>query len=338
MAKLSRTARFQDLRDKLDEETTAAQTTHSDHITLTRSSRASNPAHHANDARTSETAVEDNHSSTVMDELLGEVKQYNIDNGDRVIEDTQFNILKTLDSNPSRNSRRNAHMEVMEANEEAGGTTMNVLSQNPDVLSRPISPTNGLQQSPAAAKTEPVELPEAAEPAQQTEAPVKRDIDIAPIHFADRLEEEEIVLSEPEEETRVIETVSEAAGIRADDADTRDDLQLFDLGADDFDKTIRQQAQPEKYNSRKEMKKARKIEKAREQNSMQEAEILTDSLSSPTERIDYEPAAEPKKVKAVKEKEPSSGRTGNIVLTIMIILLVIAIAATLYLIWKARLL
>ena len=42
------------------------------------------------------------------DDLLDEVKQYNVENGYRYTDDTQINILKQLDGKETR--RRNAHL------------------------------------------------------------------------------------------------------------------------------------------------------------------------------------------------------------------------------------
>jgi hypothetical protein len=62
--------------------------------------------------------------SEVMNDLLGEVKQYNIDNGNRLDDDTQINILKTLD-NTSDQKRRSRHIVEMEE-EDSSGTTMRI--------------------------------------------------------------------------------------------------------------------------------------------------------------------------------------------------------------------
>lgn len=320
MAKLSRTARFQDLRDQLDEETTVAQTSPEEQIKLTRSSRSQNKALHANEGQPAASVqAEPAQTSTVMDDLLGEVKQYNIDNGDRAIEDTQINILKTLDSTQTRNSRRNAHMETMEANEEAGETTMNVLSQNVDVLfgqdsrnenKKPEKKAEDTEEHLFAADILPVSVPESEE----------NVIAVA----------EETPAEDDNEKTRAVEIG--LSDLVADEPVKHDQLEMFDLGADDFDRTIRQtQEQPVKFASRKEMKKARKKARVSEQKSMQQTEKMSESLSTPTEKISLDEMDDYSDEPAEKT---TASKAGNIALTLLIIILIIAIAATLYMIYK----
>ncbi len=64
-------------------------------------------------------------TSPVMEDLLGEVKQYNIDNGNRITDDTQINILKQLDST-SETRKRNQHVIPMETDDEDLGSTMKI--------------------------------------------------------------------------------------------------------------------------------------------------------------------------------------------------------------------
>ena len=134
MNKLSRTKRYQDLRNSLDEETT-----------LTRSnavinenadfSHANQPLHpHLEDSVRPNVEFQ---SSPVMDELLGEVKQYNIENGNRYEDDTQINILRQLDATPSV-PRKKAHIVEMEENPETMGNTLKLpksLNQELDIAS-----------------------------------------------------------------------------------------------------------------------------------------------------------------------------------------------------------
>lgn len=125
--KLSRTKRYEDLRNRLDEETTAAQEDKINQQTgFARLSRTQHKAlAHANDLNASVTpsrsSVKEatNNNSPVMEDLLGEVKRYNIDQGNRITDDTQINILRQLDQKPS-SMHRNTHIVPME--EETGGT------------------------------------------------------------------------------------------------------------------------------------------------------------------------------------------------------------------------
>lgn len=99
--KLSRTKRYEDLRNRLDEETTAAQEDKINQQTgFARLSRTQHKAlAHANDLNVStapsRSSVQEatNNNSPVMEDLLGEVKRYNIDQGNRITDDTQINNL-----------------------------------------------------------------------------------------------------------------------------------------------------------------------------------------------------------------------------------------------------
>ena len=109
MTQLSRKQKYQELRDRLDEETTAAQ---AQPVKLQRLSRvdsgshANKPLYPHDTVRVSPT-VKEMPTSPVMEDLLGEVKQYNIDNGNRITDDTQINILKQLDTTSSDTMKRN---------------------------------------------------------------------------------------------------------------------------------------------------------------------------------------------------------------------------------------
>lgn len=111
MPKLSRKEKYKDLRDSLDQESEPKSTTKQ-----VRTNRMAAPDFKA-DQKT---------RGPVIDDLLGEVKQYNLDNGDLVIEDTQMQILHDLSSQEQAAARRSVHFETMEQNEEAGGTTRNL--------------------------------------------------------------------------------------------------------------------------------------------------------------------------------------------------------------------
>lgn len=126
MAELSRKKKFQELRDRLDEETTVTQvesvsTYIGPYGKITRQgAHAAKPIHsyQKEEAAPQPSAVA---KSEVMSDLLGEVKQYNIDNGNRMEDDTQINILRTLESS-SEQKRRNKHFVPMEEEEKMGST------------------------------------------------------------------------------------------------------------------------------------------------------------------------------------------------------------------------
>lgn len=128
MTQLSRKQKYQELRNRLDEETTAAQ---AQPVKLQRLSRVDNGLSHANkplyphDTVKVSPTVKEMPTSPVMEDLLGEVKQYNIDNGNRITDDTQINILKQLDST-SETKKRNQHVIPMDTDDEDLGSTMKI--------------------------------------------------------------------------------------------------------------------------------------------------------------------------------------------------------------------
>lgn len=128
MTQLSRKQKYQELRDRLDEETTAAQ---AQPVKLQRLSRvdsgshANKPLYPHDTVRVSPT-VKEMPTSPVMEDLLGEVKQYNIDNGNRITDDTQINILKQLDTTSSDTMKINQHVIPMDTDDEDLGSTMKI--------------------------------------------------------------------------------------------------------------------------------------------------------------------------------------------------------------------
>ena len=116
MTQLSRKQKYQELRDRLDEETTAAQ---AQPVKLQRLSRVDSGSH-------ANKPLYPHDTSPVMEDLLGEVKQYNIDNGNRITDDTQINILKQLDTTSSDTMKRNQHVIPMDTDDEDLGSTMKI--------------------------------------------------------------------------------------------------------------------------------------------------------------------------------------------------------------------
>ena len=99
MAQFSRMKKYQDLRERLEEETT--ETSSNTKKDFSRSSRntSDTPGHANRPVRASHDAkvtpiTNQVPNSPVMDDLIDEVKQYNLDNGNIVSDDTQINILK----------------------------------------------------------------------------------------------------------------------------------------------------------------------------------------------------------------------------------------------------
>lgn len=115
MTKLSRKDKYRDLRSSIEQE--AVQTS----AKPERSIRMAAP-----DMRQDQRNQSRTDAVPVLEDLLGEVKQYNLDNGDLNLEDTQMQILHNLNSAQNAKARRSQHLVAMEQNEDAGGTTRNL--------------------------------------------------------------------------------------------------------------------------------------------------------------------------------------------------------------------
>ena len=117
MNKLSRTKRYHDLREQLDESTTVVDEEEKrSNPTLAQNnnlSHANQPLHPHEEEEVLSNKKSAEQTSRTMDELLGEVKQYNIENGSRVTDDTQINILRQLDGD-STSERKNRHFVEMD--------------------------------------------------------------------------------------------------------------------------------------------------------------------------------------------------------------------------------
>ncbi|MCF0246430.1 MAG: hypothetical protein HUJ55_06360 [Ileibacterium sp.] len=283
MAKLSRTNKYQELRDQLDEETTAAQTVSTPQIKLTRS-ETGNAIGHAKTSSSLISTLFEEKQSGVIDELVDEVKQYNIDNGERSAEDTQMNIFRTLDEEAAAAQKRKAHLETMEANDQdQGGTTMNMNAISIEQVSRPVV-------MKPAAEPEP-------EPVQE---PVKQEVEIT--------YEESLNLGQK--------------NLFADEETAEDNLELFDLGVDDFDQTRTQEIpeQPAKKAVKPKLAKELKINKKK-------VKAIPEQVAAASHQAMMEDEDE-------EEYEETGGKAGNIIMIVLILLLLGAIGYTIYLISK----
>lgn len=286
MQKLSRTERYQELRDRMDQETTAAAAAdQNEPIKLTRSSRVKDAqALHATEAKPFEPApaAKDSEapapSAAVIDELLGEVKQYNINNGNRIEEDTQLNIIHNLGEEMNMPSRRQSHLKTMETSDNAGGMTLDINVQNLETLNHPAQKA-GLILG-------------------------KKDLEV-------------------------------------DDVVEEDNLELFSLGSDEFDKTIQQESvAPRETESRKAAKKKKKkaapAEKP-EPKQNKKAPKAPKPVKSESQPPRYSDADFDEAMEEEMEEEQKGSKVGTIMMVILIIALLVAIAFTIYLISQAGL-
>lgn len=319
MAELSRKKRFQELRDQLDEESSTTQSQTSQPIKLSRSSRPT-AASHAGVSKAAPVSRTTQPTVAVMDELLGEVKQYNIDKGERILEDTQINILRTLDEGTDIEKRRRAHLETMEPNTDAGGTTMNINSKDIEQVSRQAAaPVKNLG---SEEKTADLDIPMIQNPSTVKD-------DVKPVKTEKTVKAAKTLKAGKDTRPATKDTgLLKDDGLTADLSEKDDQLEFFDLNADDFDKTIRQE-QPEQPVSRKEIKARKRQEKksSKKTQHMIEDTEPTDQYFQDTDQF------------ALQHEEPrKSSKIGNIILIVLILALIALIGYTIYLISRANLL
>lgn len=152
MTKLSRMDKYQALRDELDQDTTEANQVKPS-ITPTRLSRMAHAQELTRQNPTKPLLAEEG-KTPVLDNLIDEVKQYNLDQGTSLSDDTQINILKQLDG--SQNLHRNAHYMEMEEPEEQLGDTRKISME--DTLPSLLKTENWLTDRQPEPKEEPVIL------------------------------------------------------------------------------------------------------------------------------------------------------------------------------------
>lgn len=293
--KLSRTKRYQELRNRLDEETTAAQEDKINQQTgFARLSRTQHKAlSHASDhhAATSTFTYEDApKQSPVMEDLLGEVKQYNIEKGNRYTDDTQINILHQLDSR-SGITRRNTH--ILPVDEEESGTTMRMSKPAMDVDGvATYMPNQKLTRiNPVMTKPETVSVPEVEQ---------------------ERAEEDSITLSHDENKSVFLGNND----FLVDDTIDTDHLSLFDTKPSTHAEVKEAEQEPVQSKRVKKSSKSKKSEKRK---------TVSQDMPSAKIRMSTRDIED-------MEKEPKSrsGMIVNVILVVLVILLLASIAATLY--------
>lgn len=293
--KLSRTKRYQELRNRLDEETTAAQEDKINQQTgFARLSRTQHKAlSHASDhhAATSTFTYEDApKQSPVMEDLLGEVKQYNIEKGNRYTDDTQINILHQLDSRSSI-TKRNTH--ILPVDEEESGTTMRMSKPAMDVDGvATYMPNQKLTRiNPVMTKPETVSVPEVEQ---------------------ERAEEDSITLSHDENKSVFLGNND----FLVDDTIDTDHLSLFDT---------KPSTQAEVKEAEQEPVQSKRVKKSSKSKKSEKRKTVSQDMPSAKIRMSTRDIED-------MEKEPKSrsGMIVNVILVVLVILLLASIAATLY--------
>ncbi len=297
MAQLSRTKKYQEFRDKLDEETTAAQSQpvkpRLSRVQNHNLSHASRPVHSHEDPNVRRSTKNEFQTSPVMDELLGEVKQYNIDNGTRITDDTQINILRQLDT-PVETKKRNQHFLPME-DEEEGGTTMKLpKSMNEDSSFASLMPNQKLTRiNPVAVKETEISQEEVNQMIENARQEEIKEI-------------EKIVLSSND--------------IRADEKVDTDQLSVLRTHQDEDE--IEEIVRPKKKKKKKKtVSKSQPQEEVKKVRIRQEAEMPSAKMRMRAEDFDNDLS---------EKSSKKSGMWLNIALIILIVALVVSIAFTIY--------
>lgn len=298
MAQLSRTRKYQDLRNQLEEETTAAQSV-TPSVTPSRLSRTqSSTLSHAtrpvypHEELNPRPIMQELPKSDVIDDLLSEVKQYNVDNGYRYTDDTQINILKQLDGTETR--RRNAHFVPMEEDNDDLGDTMQ--------MSKPVADeVDGIQTfmpNQKLTRINPVGIKDQLVKPSTRKAVVEEPV------------QEKIVLSNEDINTNKVSADSEEMTFFSED--------IFS----EFDRT----SETESIRSvKRKPKKVKKSSKRAVKVSESTEELPSAKMRMKAGDIDNAPA---------QNKAKKTGTILNVVLGILIVLLLISICVTVYFVWQ----
>lgn len=312
--KLSRKQKFQDLRDEIEREALASNLDKNKEIKLSRSnkeslSHANKPVHPHEDVIVAKDIASTNQ---VMDELLGEVKQYNISTGNRYTDDTQINILKQLDS--STPSARNQHIMPMEEDDENLGSTME--------MPRTSSFGNDIAGVASFLPNQKLNRVNPVEPELQIfdDFSVKEETDEMAFEDYFKSTDDKIVLG--------------SSDIRADRLQDTDHLDLFEPGKFETEEVEETPEEKEpvrrKKKEKKEVKekKAKKAKKAKPQKPVAEPKEEKEVPSTKTRNQNQD----------VEESESDApGKGGlilNIILGVLIVALVASIGFTIYFLWQ----
>lgn len=314
--KLSRKQKFQELRDEIERDALASNLDKNKEIQLSRStksnlSHANIPVHPHEDVTVAKDIASTNQ---VMDELLGEVKQYNISTGNRYTDDTQINILKQLDS--STPSARNQHIMPMEEDDENLGSTME--------MPRTSSFGNDI---PGVATFMPNQK-------LNRMNPVEPDLNIYD-DFSVKDETDEMAFDDYFKSTDD-KIVLGSSDIRADRLQDTDHLDLFEPGKFTPEEK-KEEEQPEEKPAKllkkkeKKAKKEKKVKKVKKAKPVQPVVDETEEKEVPSAKIRIQ-TSEAEEAEA--EGPNKSGVVLNVILGILIVALFASIAFTLYFLWQ----
>lgn len=285
MAKLSRMDKYREVRSQIEEtnKNSKAQEKESGDKAPIRLA--------APDTRHPEREASVQPSVPVIDDVIGEVKQYNLENGELVTEDTQMQILYDLSENRDPAARRKKHLETMESNEAAGGTTLNIyasgLEKVPDSSRKPARP-----EEKAAASAE--------KPAGKTQKPEKRDA--------------KVVLGAKE--------------LEADPAAESDQLDLFAAG-NSAKKPVRKNEATNALKEARNQNQKKAAAKAQSAKTPAKAAAEPPKAQSEKKKKSADKPAHRPAAPATEEEEKGS-KAGSIVIGILIVVLIVLICLVLF--------
>lgn len=301
MAKLSRVQKYQELRDRLEQDTTEqVKDTTIPAVEGESLTHASQPTHPHEDVEVTPNSSE-MPTSNIMDNVMEEVRQYNLDNGNSVSDDTQINILQQL--NGAESMHRNQHFVPMEEEEEELGSTMDLSNieaveiDKTEVVEEEEEPFIPKPTTDFAALQTPV-MEELEEDKEKEPDVLQFNEDTIPVENVNEKEEktqDKIILTSADIPTEIVYEDEEEELPEIDEEQQRE--------------LARQEAKARKKKEKAEKKAKKKAAKNKKPNQM------------PSEAIRDQKA---------KPKQNKAGKILNVILVVLIILLIIAIGFTVY--------
>lgn len=292
MTKLSRMDKYKELRSQIEESQAVPEKSEPAPAPSSGTRLAAPDA-----KRASRSDVPVHPATPVIEGVLGEVKQYNLDNGDLVTDDTQMQILYDLSEDRDPAERRRKHLETMEANEAAGGTTLNIYASSLEAVSE--------ANKAAAAKGE--EKPES-------------------LHFS--LESKALLADDAAEDDQ-LDLISFGKGDKKEQPE--EDASPSKMRHDE--RKAARKKEREANDARAKAKARARAEKKAADEKRRQAEQLAapQQTAAPAKPA----AARPEPAKEVQEEPEEKKSTGaNIVIGLFIVILIAAIGACVYLMKK----
>lgn len=319
MPKYSRMRKNRDLRNRLDQETTEAQVS-ANTPNMGRLSRVKNneSLSHANQPSRSQKNHLFEHpqpelpKTPVMDNLIDEVKQYNLNQGTSVSDDTQINILKQLDGTQAMH--RNQHFVQMEEQEEDLGSTMKLPVTESDESPEedvPMKSPSVFEQPAYDAETDD-EGPDIL-PVSEHPLPLQPIVEEEPAPTPVEAPEIPVEAESPDAEPQEAATATKERIVLSND----DFVNASEDTLDSIDEQESYSRPVSKTKERKKKKKAKKIRKQKQAEDLSAKEVpdISEKQDSDRTEISSSPAN-------------NTGTILNVVLIVLVVLLIVAIAAT----------